>query len=83
MEELKPLTCPFCGCIPKINPAKKTHCQLHGEPSQKMAVYCDWKDCFAKPRVEAGDIYNGIGDAIYKKEATNEAIKVWNTRAME
>lgn len=80
MTEQSILPCPFCGCQPKIKLSKKAHCQLHGEPSQKVVVYCEWKDCQAKPMVEAGDIYNGIGDAIYKKEATAEAIKIWNIR---
>jgi hypothetical protein len=74
------LPCPFCGCNPKISLGKKTHCQLHGEPSQGFIVFCDWRDCVAKPKVEAGNIYNGIGDEIYKKEAREEAIKAWNTR---
>lgn len=77
-ERLK--DCPFCGCTPKINLGKKYHCQLHGEPSQGIVIKCDWKDCPAKPSIEGGNIYNGIGDAIYKHEATQEAIKLWNTR---
>lgn len=76
--EIKP--CPFCGCRPKISLAKKTHCQLHGEPSQAILIYCDWKDCSAKPRIEAGNIYNGIGDVLYRDKETKEAIEVWNTR---
>lgn len=80
MDKPKLLPCPWCRCQPKINLGKKHHCQLHGEPSQGIVIKCDWKDCPAKPSIEAGDIYNGIGDAIYKDKATQEAISIWNTR---
>jgi hypothetical protein len=29
-----PLPCPFCGGAPRMDLAKKTYCQLHGEPAQ-------------------------------------------------
>ena len=57
MSELLP--CPFCGGRPRVDLAKKTFCQLHGEPSQQVTVYCYHADCVSKPSVSAGDVFNG------------------------
>lgn len=73
-EELKP--CPFCGGKPRVDLDKITYCQLHGEPSQTVRVYCYRSDCAAKPSVSAGDVYNGGETA-----ARRVAIAAWNRRA--
>lgn len=69
------LPCPFCGGKPRVDLAKKTFCQLHGEPSQAVKVYC-YHDCPARPSVESGDVFNG-GEA----KAREQAIAAWNRRA--
>ena len=74
MSELLP--CPFCGGRPRVDLAKKTFCQLHGEPSQQVTVYCYHADCVSKPSVSAGDVFNG-GEA----QAREKAIAAWNRRA--
>jgi hypothetical protein len=67
--------CPFCGAVPKIEHAKITYCQLHGEPAQEIIVKCKNPDCSSNPSVRAGDVYNGGVD-----KARQEAISKWNTR---
>ena len=74
MSELLP--CPFCGGRPRVDLAKKTFCQLHGEPSQQVTVYCYHVDCVSKPSVSAGDVFNG-GEA----QAREKVIAAWNRRA--
>ena len=54
---------------------KKGHCQLHGDPYQAIEVYCFENYCPAKPKVAAGDVYNG-GES----KAREEAINLWNRR---
>lgn len=73
MSEIKP--CPFCGGMPRVDLDKVTYCQLHGDPSQSVRVYC-YHECPSRPSVSAGDAYNG-GEA----RARAEAIAAWNTRA--
>lgn len=68
--------CPFCGSIPFVEQGKKGNCQLHGEPFQAVVVHCKKHECPAKPRISAGDIFNGG----YEK-AADEAISLWNRRA--
>ena len=67
--------CPFCGSKPFIELGKRGSCQLHGEPYQAIVIRCKKHECPAKPRIEAGDIYNG-GEG----KAKNEAANIWNTR---
>lgn len=74
--ETELLPCPFCGGKPRVDLAKKTFCQLHGEPSQAVRVYC-YHDCPSRPSVEAGDTFNG-GEA----KARAVAIAAWNRRAL-
>lgn len=62
----------FCGRPPIRGMAKKTSCQMHGEPSQAVTLHCR-PDCFARPFVSAGDVYNGG-----KEKAYQEAEKIWN-----
>lgn len=68
--------CPFCGSNPHISLGKKGSCQLHGEPFQSVRIHCDKRECLFKPSIQAGDIFNGG-----KEKATEEAAKLWNTRA--
>ena len=35
------LACPFCGGKPKHGLTKRGYCQLHGEPLQGYAVWCE------------------------------------------
>jgi phage terminase large subunit GpA-like protein len=70
-----PLPCPFCGGAPRMDLAKKTYCQLHGEPAQAVRVYCYHSGCDARPSVSAGDVFNG-GEV----RARAEAIERWNRR---
>lgn len=56
--------CPFCGDIPFIDLGKQGSCQLHGETFQAVIAHCKKHECHAKPRVQAGDIYNGASNAI-------------------
>ena len=69
-------TCPYCGSIPYVDLGKQGSCQLHGEPFQAVLIHCKNYKCPAKPRVEAGDIYNGGNEKAWAK-----AIQLWNTRA--
>ena len=73
MTEIKP--CPWCGCQPIIHLGKKTGCQLHGEPMQGIVIECNFHGCPVRPRLQAGDIYNGGQD-----KAKQEATVLWNTR---
>lgn len=75
-QTLKP--CPFCLSKPSIETGKLYHCQLHGEPSQAIVIRCKNNSCFARPSIQAGDIYNGG-----KNKAQLQAIKKWNTRPIE
>ncbi len=75
MTQTTPLPCPFCGKAPRICLGKKGHCQLHGDPYQAIEVYCFENYCPAKPKVAAGDVYNG-GEG----KAREEAIALWNRR---
>ena len=85
MDEVKPISaarmkckpCPFCGSIPFIDRGKQGSCQLHGEPFQAVLIHCKKHECAARPKIEAGDIYNGGWE---KAEA--EAIERWNRRAI-
>ena len=80
----KPLACPFCGVLPVIELGKLGHCQLHGEPSQEVEIYCNSSRCPARPIVSDGDIYNvakGTSDSTAYKQAALEALEKWNTRA--
>jgi len=70
------LGCPFCGSLPRVELGKKGSCQLHGEPFQPVIVRCADHDCFANPKVQAGDIFNG-GEV----EARKTAINKWNRRS--
>lgn len=71
--ELKP--CPFCGGKPKHKQAKTVYCQLHGEPSAYVEIYCD-NQCPARPKVAAGNCYD-----LGKYHAALEAAAAkWNTR---
>lgn len=70
-----PLVCPFCGSIPEIGHAKITHCSLHGDPAQEIFVRCKKHECVARPKVSAGDVYNGG-----LEKARQEAIEKWNVR---
>lgn len=72
--ELLPEPCPVCGRKAIIGEGKKTGCQMHGEPMQAATVSCR-PDCFGRPFVSAGDIYNGG-----KLKARQEAIKIWNEK---
>jgi Lar family restriction alleviation protein len=71
--ELKP--CPFCGKQPTWKLAKKQYCQLHGEPSQAVHVFCKSSGCPAAGGVFAGDTFNGG-----EETAKAEAIAAWNRR---
>lgn len=70
-----PLGCPFCGSTPEIGHAKITHCSLHGDPAQEIFVRCKKHECLARPKVSAGDVYNGG-----LEKARQEAIEKWNVR---
>ena len=54
---------------------KQGSCQLHGEPFQAIQIHCKKHECPAKPRVSAGDIFNGG-----RPKAEDEAIALWNKR---
>lgn len=73
-EALKP--CPWCASRAKWKLDKVYHCQLHGEPSQSVIVYCDFHKCAAKPKAYGGDVYNGG-----QNDARDKAAVLWNTRA--
>jgi len=55
---------------------KKEHCQLHGDPSQSVHVFCSGLRCAANGGVHAGDVYNGG-----LEQAQAEAAAAWNRRA--
>lgn len=74
MPELKLKPCPFCGGIPRFDLGRREHCQLHGDVSQAVRLYC-YHDCPARPAVIAGDVYNGGLD-----KAKAEAAALWNKR---
>ncbi len=70
------LPCPFCGekyFSKALN--KKEFCQLHGEPRQSFYIACVNPKCHAKPRVSAGDKFNGGESKAYQ-----DAAALWNTR---
>ena len=71
----KPEGCPFCGSQPRIERGKRGSCQLHGEPFQGVVIRCAKHECPVKPKVQAGDIFNGG-----EEKAKQEAIQIWNTR---
>ena len=75
-EDLKACVCPFCKKAPIFGRAKKTSCQMHGEPMQDSLLSCENRDCPAKPSVRGGDIYNGG-----EHKARLEAVKKWNVCA--
>lgn len=74
-EMSKPLPCPFCRSIPKVDLGRKGYCQLHGDPYQPVIVSCSNRECAASACVSAGDIYNGG-----EPKARLEAIAIWNKR---
>lgn len=78
------LDCPFCGRKPTFGLTKKTGCQMHGDPIQRVTLFCNNTKCEAKPFVTGGDRYShGETGAFFKegeKQARDLAIKYWNTR---
>lgn len=85
MSEIELLPCPFCDQKPIWKQDKIYYCQLHGEPSQSMIIFCNNSDCFSKPKVTAGDCYNHTkaeGFNVGKQKALKKAAERWNTRAI-
>lgn len=70
-NDLKP--CPFCGQLPFWELGKQNSCQLHGEPYQAVVIRCKDVDCWVKPKVEGGDIFNG-GEG----QARRKVAERWN-----
>ena len=68
------VACEFSGIKPEIGHAKITHCSLHGDPAQEIFVRCKKHDCPARPKVSAGDVYNGGVE-----KAREEAILKWSS----
>lgn len=81
-EKLEIKGCPFCGGKAHKGMTPKRGCQMHGDPMQYVTISCGNNQCPAKPSVK-GDVcrYGGGDDPKYHAEATESAIKVWNTRA--
>lgn len=80
-----PKTCPFCGNKAAFGLTKKTGCQLHGEPIQRVTLGCNNQICDAKPTITGGDRYR-YGEtcddfAKGEREAKSEAIEKWNRRS--